>query len=55
MPLSLIANWQKEFEKWAPGLNVYTYHGSSKREKLNALRRVQKVEGGRIVLDKPCS
>ena len=43
MPLSLIANWQREFENWAPGLNIYTYHGSSKREKLNALRRVQKV------------
>lgn len=28
LPLSLIPNWQKEFEKWAPGIKTKCFHGS---------------------------
>ncbi|XP_077976122.1 DNA excision repair protein ERCC-6-like isoform X2 [Styela clava] len=28
LPLSLIPNWQREFEKWAPGIKIKAFHGS---------------------------
>ncbi|XP_070573019.1 DNA excision repair protein ERCC-6-like [Ptychodera flava] len=45
MPASLIINWEKEFDKWAPGVRVMTYHGSSKRERERALTKVQRRGG----------
>jgi len=31
VPTSLLTNWQRELETFAPDLNVYTYHGSDRR------------------------
>ncbi|XP_033746944.1 LOW QUALITY PROTEIN: DNA excision repair protein ERCC-6-like [Pecten maximus] len=45
MPVSLITNWEKEFKKWAPGIRVTLFHGSSKREKERALAKVQRRGG----------
>ncbi|XP_069136028.1 DNA excision repair protein ERCC-6-like [Argopecten irradians] len=45
MPVSLISNWEKEFKKWAPGIRVTLFHGSSKREKERALAKVQRRGG----------
>ncbi|XP_060070138.1 DNA excision repair protein ERCC-6-like [Ylistrum balloti] len=45
MPVSLISNWEKEFKKWAPGIRVTLFHGSSKREKERALTKVQRRGG----------
>ncbi|CAC5377538.1 ERCC6L [Mytilus coruscus] len=45
MPVSLIVNWEKEFQKWAPGIRVEAYHGSSKKEKERALCKVQRRGG----------
>ncbi|XP_021364793.1 DNA excision repair protein ERCC-6-like [Mizuhopecten yessoensis] len=45
MPVSLITNWEKEFNKWAPGIRVTLFHGSSKREKERALCKVQRRGG----------
>ncbi|XP_013379638.1 DNA excision repair protein ERCC-6-like [Lingula anatina] len=45
MPVSLILNWEKEFEKWAPGIRVSAFHGSSKRERERALGKVQRRGG----------
>ncbi|CAK9055982.1 unnamed protein product [Durusdinium trenchii] len=27
VPPGLLRNWQREFERWAPSLRIYTYHG----------------------------
>ncbi|KAH7931718.1 hypothetical protein HPB51_029746 [Rhipicephalus microplus] len=45
MPVSLIANWKKEFEGWAPGIDVYEYHSGSKKERERNLARVQRRGG----------
>ncbi|EDO39300.1 predicted protein, partial [Nematostella vectensis] len=45
MPVSLITNWEKEFKKWAPGIRVYPYHGSNKRERLKNLEKIQRKNG----------
>lgn len=45
MPVSLIANWKKEFEAWAPGISVYEYHSGSKKERERNLARVQRRGG----------
>lgn len=41
MPTSLVHNWQNEFRKFAPTLNVYAYTGSN-RLKFNEVSRVFK-------------
>ena len=28
VPLSTITNWQREFKRWAPAVDVLLYHGS---------------------------
>ncbi|EGC28539.1 hypothetical protein DICPUDRAFT_85378, partial [Dictyostelium purpureum] len=33
VPSSVLFNWEAEFKKWAPGLKIFTYHGSSKDRK----------------------
>ena len=35
-PLSTITNWQREFKRWAPKVDVLLYHGS--KEEREALR-----------------
>ncbi|XP_060593445.1 DNA excision repair protein ERCC-6-like, partial [Ruditapes philippinarum] len=45
LPVAVMVNWEKEFQKWAPGLKVVAYHGNSKREKERALARVQRRGG----------
>ncbi|XP_077505212.1 DNA excision repair protein ERCC-6-like [Amblyomma americanum] len=45
MPVSLIANWKKEFQAWAPGIAVYEYHSASKKERERNLARVQRRGG----------
>uniref|UniRef100_A0A1E1XLP0 DNA repair and recombination protein RAD54-like n=2 Tax=Amblyomma sculptum TaxID=1581419 RepID=A0A1E1XLP0_AMBSC len=45
MPVSLIANWKKEFQAWAPGIAVYEYHSGSKKERERNLARVQRRGG----------
>lgn len=48
MPVSLIANWKKEFELWAPGIPVFEYHTGTKRERERSLARVQ-TRGGVLI------
>jgi ATP-dependent DNA helicase len=36
-PLSTVANWAKEFERWTPGIPVVLYHG--KKPDRDAMRR----------------
>ncbi|KAF6023008.1 hypothetical protein EB796_018703 [Bugula neritina] len=45
MPLSLIENWKREFEKWAPGILLQTYHGGSLRERARSVAKVQRRGG----------
>ncbi|XP_074133782.1 DNA excision repair protein ERCC-6-like [Sminthopsis crassicaudata] len=45
MPTSLISTWTKEFGKWAPGMRVATFHGSSKSERTRNLNRIQRKNG----------
>uniref|UniRef100_A0A224Z1H0 DNA repair and recombination protein RAD54-like n=1 Tax=Rhipicephalus zambeziensis TaxID=60191 RepID=A0A224Z1H0_9ACAR len=45
MPVSLIANWKREFQEWAPGIDVYEYHSGSKKERERNLARVQRRGG----------
>ncbi|XP_076331442.1 DNA excision repair protein ERCC-6-like isoform X2 [Tachypleus tridentatus] len=45
MPVSLIQTWEKEFDKWAPGIQVYAFHSSSKKERERNKLRVQKRGG----------
>ncbi|XP_077867759.1 uncharacterized protein LOC100373376 [Saccoglossus kowalevskii] len=45
LPATLIINWEREFDKWAPGIRVLTYHGSNKRERERALSKVQRRGG----------
>jgi SWI/SNF-related matrix-associated actin-dependent regulator 1 of chromatin subfamily A len=57
-PASVLSNWKREFEKFAPHLNVVKYHGSKKeREQLQEELRVhlpRKVpQGKRRFVDPP--
>lgn len=45
MPVSLIPNWKKEFQAWAPGIRVFDYHSCTKKEKERSLARVQNRGG----------
>lgn len=45
MPVSLIPNWKKEFEAWAPGIRVFDFHTGSKKERERNLVRVQRRGG----------
>ena len=31
-PMSVVANWEKEFERFAPGVDVHRYQGTSRRK-----------------------
>jgi SNF2 family DNA or RNA helicase len=45
MPVSLLANWAKEFAKWAPSVPVETFHGASKVQRKKKLERIRN-DGG---------
>ena len=41
VPASLLENWQRELQKWCPGLRVVTYYGKDRwqtREELKDWR-----------------
>ncbi|KAH9361101.1 hypothetical protein HPB48_002963 [Haemaphysalis longicornis] len=48
VPVSLIANWKKEFKRWAPGIPVHEYHGGTKKEREKSLSTVQ-ARGGVLI------
>ncbi|XP_063059360.1 DNA excision repair protein ERCC-6-like [Engraulis encrasicolus] len=48
MPTTLITNWQREFEKWVPGMRVREYHGTSKVVRAKSLRKIQ-LKGGVLI------
>ncbi|CAL1535176.1 unnamed protein product, partial [Lymnaea stagnalis] len=45
VPLSVMANWLTEFNKWTPGIDVLQFHGGSKKEREKSLARVR-TRGG---------
>ncbi|MEV0713828.1 DEAD/DEAH box helicase [Asanoa sp. NPDC050611] len=65
-PMSLVSNWRKEAEKFAPSLDVYVHHGATREvarladadlvittygTALRDLAALQAVEWGRVVCD----
>ncbi|GAA1845249.1 DEAD/DEAH box helicase [Asanoa iriomotensis] len=65
-PMSLVSNWRKEAEKFAPSLDVYVHHGATRDAErlggadlvittygtaLRDLEALQGVEWGRVVCD----
>lgn len=45
MPVTLVNNWRQEFAKWAPGIRVKLFHGTSKKERSQHLHRIQTAKG----------
>lgn len=45
MPVTLISNWDMEFQKWAPGMPIEEFHGTSKVQRTKACERVQRSGG----------
>ncbi|XP_062990572.1 DNA excision repair protein ERCC-6-like [Elgaria multicarinata webbii] len=45
MPVTLVNNWMQEFVKWAPGIRVKIFHGTSKKERSQNLEQVQSQKG----------
>ncbi|CAH1801782.1 unnamed protein product [Owenia fusiformis] len=45
LPVAVMLNWEKEFEKWSPGLRLTSYHGASKKERERSLAKVQRRGG----------
>ncbi|KAL7975767.1 hypothetical protein Chor_005218 [Crotalus horridus] len=45
MPVTLVNNWKQEFAKWAPGIRVKLFHGTSKKERGQHLHRIQTEKG----------
>jgi len=45
MPVSVMPNWENEFNKWAPGIRVKSFHGTNKKERLNNLEKIQRRWG----------
>ncbi|XP_044286458.1 DNA excision repair protein ERCC-6-like [Varanus komodoensis] len=45
MPVTLVNNWMREFVKWAPGIRVKIFHGTSRKERSQNLERVQSRKG----------
>ncbi|XP_034263015.1 DNA excision repair protein ERCC-6-like [Pantherophis guttatus] len=45
MPVTLVNNWKQEFAKWAPGIRVKVFHGTSKKERSQHLHRIQTAKG----------
>ncbi|XP_065668776.1 DNA excision repair protein ERCC-6-like isoform X4 [Hydra vulgaris] len=44
-PVAVLVNWEKELHKWAPGIRVKTFHGSTKLNRLRNLQKVQQSDG----------
>jgi SNF2 family DNA or RNA helicase len=47
-PVSVMPVWEAEFKAWAPEIRVRTYHGTSKAERVKAMRAVQ-TRGGVLI------
>uniref|UniRef100_A0A670YSW7 DNA excision repair protein ERCC-6-like n=1 Tax=Pseudonaja textilis TaxID=8673 RepID=A0A670YSW7_PSETE len=45
MPVTLVNNWKEEFAKWAPGIRVKVFHGTSKKERRQHLHQIQTGKG----------
>ncbi|KAJ6656369.1 hypothetical protein lerEdw1_003872 [Lerista edwardsae] len=45
MPVTLISNWMQEIAKWAPGVRVRVFHGTSKKERSRNLEQIQRKNG----------
>ncbi|XP_064613220.1 DNA excision repair protein ERCC-6-like [Liolophura sinensis] len=45
LPVSLMSVWERELDKWAPGIRVVSYHGTSKKEREKGLAKIQKRGG----------
>ncbi|XP_026547891.1 DNA excision repair protein ERCC-6-like [Notechis scutatus] len=45
MPVTLVNNWKQEFAKWAPGIRVKVFHGTSKKERRQHLHQIQTGKG----------
>ena len=45
MPVSLLSNWEKEFQKWAPEIRVRFYHGTSIKQRSDNLAKIQRGNG----------
>uniref|UniRef100_A0A8C5T0R7 DNA excision repair protein ERCC-6-like n=1 Tax=Laticauda laticaudata TaxID=8630 RepID=A0A8C5T0R7_LATLA len=45
MPVTLVNNWKQEFAKWAPGIRVKVFHGTSKKERRQHLHQIQTRKG----------
>ncbi|XP_070610579.1 DNA excision repair protein ERCC-6-like [Erythrolamprus reginae] len=45
MPVTLVNNWKQEFAKWAPGIRVKVFHGTSKKERGQNLHQIQTAKG----------
>ncbi|XP_029141458.1 DNA excision repair protein ERCC-6-like [Protobothrops mucrosquamatus] len=45
MPVTLVNNWKQEFAKWAPGIRVKLFHGTSKKERGQHLHQIQTEKG----------
>ncbi|CAH2315626.1 DNA excision repair ERCC-6-like, partial [Pelobates cultripes] len=45
MPTTLISNWIREFEKWTPGMRFHEFHGTSKKERIIKLEKIQRKGG----------
>ena len=43
-PTSVLGNWQKELEKFAPGLNVYLHYGSNRERESDFVKRLMKLK-----------
>jgi len=45
MPVSVMPNWEHEFNKWAPGIRVKSFHGTNKKERFRNLEKIQRRWG----------
>lgn len=45
MPVTLVSNWLREFAKWAPGIRVQIFHGTSQKERRENLEHIQRKNG----------
>ncbi|XP_068120439.1 DNA excision repair protein ERCC-6-like isoform X2 [Hyperolius riggenbachi] len=48
MPTTLISIWERELQKWTPGMMVNKFHGTSERERTKDLQKIQR-RGGIII------
>ncbi|XP_041348992.1 DNA excision repair protein ERCC-6-like [Gigantopelta aegis] len=44
-PVSVMSNWERECTKWAPGIKMMAFHGTSKKERERSLTKIQNRGG----------